>query len=99
MISKNSEGMQMTLSISNQTDGNFQNDFYIQGYFIKGIYFVNLIQQIKGCEAYFVGYSQPILYTKYRGMKFSDQKIFSNRRAYLFLFLCNKNRSSTYNRC
>jgi hypothetical protein len=40
-------------------------------------YFVNLIQQINGCEAYVVRYSQPILYTKYRGMEFSDQKITS----------------------
>ena len=40
-------------------------------------YFVNLIQQINGCEAYVVRYGQPILYTKYRGMEFSDQKITS----------------------
>lgn len=38
-------------------------------------YFVNLIQQIDCCEAYVVRYGQPILYTKYRGMEFSDQKI------------------------
>ena len=38
-------------------------------------YFVNLIQQINGCEAYVVRYGQPILYTKYMGMEFSDQKI------------------------
>ena len=40
-------------------------------------YFVNLIQQINGCEAYVVRYGQPILYTKYMGMEFSDQKITS----------------------
>lgn len=40
-------------------------------------YFVNLIQQIDCCEAYVVRYGQPILYTKYRGMEFSDQKITS----------------------
>jgi hypothetical protein len=40
-------------------------------------YFVNLIQQINGCEAYVVRYGQPILYTKYRGMEFSDQKVTS----------------------
>ena len=40
-------------------------------------YFVNLIQQIDCCEAYIVKYGQPILYTKYRGMEFSDQKITS----------------------
>jgi hypothetical protein len=38
-------------------------------------YFINLIQQIDCCEAYVVRYGQPILYTKYRGMEFSDQKI------------------------
>jgi hypothetical protein len=43
----------------------------------SGEYFVNLIQQINGCEAYVVRYGQPILYTKYRGMEFSDQKITS----------------------
>ncbi|HEX6029051.1 MAG TPA: hypothetical protein VFY64_08440 [Nitrososphaeraceae archaeon] len=40
-------------------------------------YFVNLIQQIDCCEAYIVKYGQPILYAKYRGMEFSDQKITS----------------------
>jgi hypothetical protein len=40
-------------------------------------YFINLIQQIDCCEAYVVRYGQPILYTKYRGMEFSDQKITS----------------------
>ena len=40
-------------------------------------YFVNLIQQINGCEAYVVRYGQPMLYTKYMGMEFSDQKITS----------------------
>ncbi len=40
-------------------------------------YFVNLIKQINGCEAYVVRYGQRILYTKYMGMEFSDQKITS----------------------
>ena len=38
-------------------------------------YFINSIQQIDCSEAYVVRYGQPILYTKYRGMEFSDQKI------------------------
>ena len=38
-------------------------------------YFVHLISQIDGCEAYVVKYGQPLLYTKYQGMEFTDQKV------------------------
>jgi hypothetical protein len=40
-------------------------------------YFLDLISQIEGCEAYVVKYGQPLLYTKYRGMEFTDQKVTS----------------------
>jgi len=40
-------------------------------------YFLHLISQIEGCEAYVVKYGQPLLYTKYRGMDFTDQKVTS----------------------
>lgn len=38
-------------------------------------YFVHLISQIDGCEAYVVKYGQPLLYVKYHGMEFTDQKV------------------------
>jgi hypothetical protein len=38
-------------------------------------YFVHLISQIDGCEAYVVKYGQPLLYAKYHGIEFTDQKI------------------------
>jgi hypothetical protein len=38
-------------------------------------YFVSLVKQIEGCDAYIVKYGQSILYAKYRGMEFTDQKI------------------------
>jgi hypothetical protein len=41
-------------------------------------YFVTLIKQIPGCEAYIVKYGQPILYIKYKGIiEFTDQKVTS----------------------
>ena len=38
-------------------------------------YFVHLISQIDGCESYVVKYGQPLLYAKYHGMEFTDQKV------------------------
>jgi hypothetical protein len=38
-------------------------------------YFMHLIAQIDGCEAYVVKYGQPLLYAKYHGMEFTDQKV------------------------
>ncbi len=38
-------------------------------------YFMHLISQIDGCEAYVVKYGQPLLYAKYREMEFTDQKV------------------------
>lgn len=38
-------------------------------------YFVHFISQIDGCEAYVVKYGQPLLYAKYHGMEFTDQKV------------------------
>ncbi len=38
-------------------------------------YFMHLISQIDGCEAYIVKYGQPLLYAKYYGMEFTDQKV------------------------
>ncbi len=40
-------------------------------------YFLSLMSQIEGCEAYVVKYGQPLLYVKYRGMEFTDQKVTS----------------------
>ncbi len=40
-------------------------------------YFLHLISQIEGCEAYVVKYGQPLLYAKYHGMEFTDQKVTS----------------------
>ncbi|HZA47302.1 MAG TPA: hypothetical protein VE521_00050 [Nitrososphaera sp.] len=37
-------------------------------------YFVHLISQIDDCEAYVVKYGQPLLYAKYHGIEFTDQK-------------------------
>ena len=39
--------------------------------------FINLIKQIPGCEAHIVKYGRPILYVKYKGMEFTDQKVTS----------------------
>src|SRR5918992_76330 len=38
-------------------------------------YFMHLISQIDSCEAYVVKYGQPLLYAKYYGMEFTDQKV------------------------
>jgi hypothetical protein len=38
-------------------------------------YFVHIISQIDGCEAYVVKYGQPLLYAKYHGIEFTDQKV------------------------
>src|SRR5918912_1144812 len=40
-------------------------------------YFLNIISQIENCEAYVVKYGQPLLYAKYHGMDFTDQKVTS----------------------
>jgi hypothetical protein len=40
-------------------------------------YFLHLVSQIDGCEAYVVKYGQPLLYAKYHGMEFTDQKVTS----------------------
>jgi hypothetical protein len=40
-------------------------------------YFLNIVSQIEGCEAYIVKYGQPLLYAKYYGMDFTDQKVTS----------------------
>jgi hypothetical protein len=40
-------------------------------------YFLRLVSQIEGCEAYVVKYGQPLLYAKYRDMEFTDQKVTS----------------------
>lgn len=40
-------------------------------------YFLRIVSQIEGCEAYVVKYGQPLLYAKYRGMEFTDQKVTS----------------------
>ena len=40
-------------------------------------YFLDIISQIEGCEAYVVKYGQPLLYAKYHGMEFTDQKVTS----------------------
>lgn len=40
-------------------------------------YFLHLISQIEGCEAYVVKYGQPLLYAKYHDMEFTDQKVTS----------------------
>jgi hypothetical protein len=39
--------------------------------------FINLIKQIPGCDAHIVKYGRPILYVKYKGMEFTDQKVAS----------------------
>ena len=38
-------------------------------------YFIHLISQIDCCEAYVVKYGQPLLYAKYHGIEFTDQKV------------------------
>jgi hypothetical protein len=40
-------------------------------------YFLRLVSQIEGCEAYVVKYGQPLLYARYRDMEFTDQKVTS----------------------
>jgi hypothetical protein len=37
--------------------------------------FINLTKQIPGCEVHIVKYGRPILYVKYKGMEFTDQKV------------------------
>lgn len=38
-------------------------------------FFLEVVSQIRGTEAYIVNYGQPLLYVKYRGVAFTDQKI------------------------
>jgi hypothetical protein len=38
-------------------------------------YFMDIVSQIQACEAYVVNYGQPLLYTRYRGVEFTDQKV------------------------
>ena len=38
-------------------------------------YFMDIIAQIQACEAYVVNYGQPLLYVRYRGVEFTDQKV------------------------
>jgi hypothetical protein len=40
-------------------------------------YFLHLVSQIDGCNAYVVKYGQALLYAKYHGMEFTDQKVTS----------------------
>ena len=40
-------------------------------------YFQKLISQVEGCEPYSVKYGQPLLYVKYQGVGFTDQKVIS----------------------
>ncbi|HEY8139523.1 MAG TPA: hypothetical protein VIE86_00405 [Nitrososphaera sp.] len=40
-------------------------------------FFLRLVSQIEGCEAYVVKYGQPLLYARYRDMEFTDQKVTS----------------------
>ncbi len=40
-------------------------------------YFLKLVSDIEGCEANLVKYGQPLLYVKYRGIEFTDQKVAS----------------------
>ncbi|AFU60410.1 hypothetical protein Ngar_c34970 [Candidatus Nitrososphaera gargensis Ga9.2] len=40
-------------------------------------HFLHLVSQIEGCDAYVVKYGQPLLYAKYHGMEFTDQKVTS----------------------
>jgi hypothetical protein len=40
-------------------------------------YFVGLAKQIAGCEVYIVKYGQPMMYIKYRGIEFTEQKVSS----------------------
>ena len=44
---------------------------------LSGNNFRNLIKQIPGCEIHIVRYGRPILYVKYKGMEFTDQKVTS----------------------
>jgi hypothetical protein len=44
---------------------------------VSANYFLHLISQIEGCEAYVVKYGQPLLYAKYHDMEFTDQKVTS----------------------
>jgi len=44
---------------------------------VSANYFLHLISQIEGCDAYVVKYGQPLLYAKYHGMEFTDQKVTS----------------------
>lgn len=40
-------------------------------------YFQKLVSQVEGCEPYSVKYGQPLLYVKYQGVGFTDQKVIS----------------------
>jgi hypothetical protein len=40
-------------------------------------YFLHIVSQIEDCDAYVVKYGQPLLYAKYQGMEFTDQKVTS----------------------
>lgn len=37
--------------------------------------FLEVVSEIRGCEAYIVNYGQPLLYAKYNGVPFTDQKV------------------------
>jgi hypothetical protein len=39
------------------------------------VYFMDIISHIQSCEAYIVNYGQPLLYVKYKGIEFTDQKV------------------------
>jgi hypothetical protein len=41
------------------------------------VYFQKLVSQMEGCETNVVKYGQPLLYVKYRGVEFTDQKVMS----------------------
>jgi hypothetical protein len=44
---------------------------------VSANYFLRLASQIDGCDAYVVKYGQALLYAKYHGMEFTDQKVTS----------------------
>jgi hypothetical protein len=42
---------------------------------VSKAFFLDVVSQIPGSEAYIVNYGQPLLYVKYRGVPFTDQKV------------------------
>jgi hypothetical protein len=42
---------------------------------VSKAFFLEVISEINGCEAYIVNYGQPLLYAKYAGVSFTDQKV------------------------